>query len=72
MFSSTLTIASAPSRERRRLTAPMSTPSAVESRNVVSVRSTMMRTRPASIDSASTCLSSGAVNRSISPRTART
>ena len=43
MFSSMLTIASAPSRERRRLTAPISTPSAVESRNVVSVRSTTIR-----------------------------
>ena len=70
MPSSTLTIASAPSRVRSRLTAPISTPSAVESTNVVSVRSTTIRTCPPSIDSASACLSSGAVKRSISPATA--
>src|SRR5947209_7314293 len=63
---------SAPSRERRRLTAPMRTPRAVESRNVVSVRSTTMRLLPDSIASVSFSLSSGAVNRSISPRTATT
>src|SRR5438093_9551648 len=63
---------SAPSRERRRLTAPISTPSAVESRKVVSVRSTTIRDFPPSIASVSFCLSSGAVNRSISPRTATT
>src|SRR3954451_18705342 len=63
---------SAPSRERRRLTAPISTPRAVESRNEVSVRSTTIRDLPPSIASVSFCLSSGAVNRSISPRTATT
>src|SRR3954469_11476574 len=72
MFSSTLTIVSLPSRERNRLTAPIRTPSAVESRNVVSVRSTTMRLWPDSIASARADLSSGAVKRSISPRTATT
>jgi len=47
------------------LTAPISTPSAVESRNVVSVRSTTIRDFPPSIASVSFCLSSGAVKRSI-------
>src|SRR3954451_15442733 len=50
----------------------MSTPSAVESRKDVSVRSTTIRDLPPSIASVSFCLSSGAVNRSISPRTATT
>ena len=72
MFASVLTIVSTPSRERRRLTAPMRTPSAVESRNVVSVRSTTIRVRPDSSASPSAALSSGAVNRSISPPTATT
>src|SRR4051794_23877928 len=72
MLSSTLTIVRRPSRERRRLTAPIRTPSAVESRNVVSVRSTTIRVCPVSIASESADLSSGAVKRSISPRTATT
>src|SRR6478672_10065829 len=72
MFASVLTIVRTPSRERRRLTAPMRTPSAVESRNVVSVRSTTMRVRPDSSASPRAALSSGAVNRSISPPTATT
>ena len=46
---STLTIVRRPSRERRRLTVPMRTPSAVESRNVVSSRSTTIRGLPASM-----------------------
>src|SRR4051794_25810661 len=70
MFSSTLTIVRRPSRERSRLTAPIRTPSAVESRNVVSVRSTTIRVCPDSIASDRADLSSGAVKRSISPRTA--
>ena len=72
MFGSVLTIVSTPSRERSRLTAPMSTPSAVESRNVVLVRSTTIRVWPDSRASPSADLSSGAVNRSISPLTATT
>src|SRR4051812_23136067 len=72
MFWSTLTIVRRPSRERRRLTVPMSTPSAVESRNVVSPRSTTIRDLPPSMASPSAVFSSGAVNRSISPRTATT
>src|SRR5919198_3828638 len=72
MLASVLTIVRTPSRERRRLTAPMRTPSAVESRNVVSVRSTTIRVRPDSSASPRAALSSGAVNRSISPATATT
>jgi hypothetical protein len=52
--------------------APMSTPSAVESRKLVSVRSITRRVRPSSIASAMAAFSSGAVNRSISPVTAIT
>src|SRR5689334_20504290 len=72
MFASVLTIVSTPSRERRRFTAPMRTPSAVESRNVVSVRSTTIRIRPDSSASPRAAFSSGAVKRSISPATATT
>src|SRR5512133_1884020 len=72
MFASVLTIVSTPSRERRRFTAPMRTPRAVESRNVVSVRSTTIRVWPDSSASPRAALSSGAVNRSISPATATT
>src|SRR3954447_24993362 len=72
MFASVLTIVRTPSRERRRLTAPMRTPRAVESRNVVSVRSTTIRIRPDSSASPRAAFSSGAVNRSISPATATT
>src|SRR4051794_30532515 len=72
MFASVLTIVRTPSRERRRFTAPMRTPRAVESRNVVSVRSTTIRVRPDSSASPRAAFSSGAVNRSISPATATT
>src|SRR6185312_245218 len=72
MFASVLTIVRTPSRERRRFTAPMRTPRAVESRNVVSVRSTTIRIRPDSSASPRAAFSSGAVNRSISPATATT
>src|SRR6478735_7787738 len=72
MFASVLTIVSTPSRERRRLTAPIRTPSAVESRNVVAVRSTTIRVLPDSSASPRAAFSSGAVNRSISPATATT
>ena len=72
MFGSVLTIVSTPSRERSRLTAPMRTPSAVESRNDVFVRSTTIRVWPDSSASPSADLSSGAVKRSISPDTATT
>src|SRR3954453_1343058 len=72
MFASVLTIVRTPSRERRRFTAPMRTPSAVESRNVVSVRSTTIRIRPASSAPPRAAFSAGAVNRSISPATATT
>src|SRR5437762_3353166 len=50
----------------------MRTPRAVESRNVVSVRSTTIRIRPDSSASPRAAFSSGAVNRSISPATATT
>src|SRR6185295_3467769 len=72
MFASVLTIVRTPSRERSRFTAPMRTPRAVESRKVVSVRSTTIRVRPDSSASPRADLSSGAVNRSISPATATT
>src|SRR5919197_2359674 len=72
MFGSVLTIVRTPSRERRRFTAPIRTPSAVESRNDVFVRSTTMRVWPDSTASPSADFSSGAVNRSISPATATT
>ena len=72
MLESVLTTASAPPRERSRFTAPMSTPSAVESRKDTSERSIAMRRSPLSMASVMTCLSSGAVNRSISPRAAMT
>src|SRR5919197_6486781 len=72
MFGSVLTIVRTPSRERRRFTAPIRTPSAVESRNDVFVRSTTMRVWPDSTASPSADFSSGAVNRSISPATAIT
>ena len=72
MLRSVLTIVRTPSRVRRRLTAPISTPRAVESRNEVSVRSTTIRVRPPSTAAARADLSSGAVKRSISPATAMT
>ena len=52
--------ASVPSRTRRRLTAPISAPSAVESMKVAWVRSTMTWVCPASIAPQTMRLSSGA------------
>src|SRR4051812_37126925 len=67
MFRSLQTRESWPSFERRRLTPPTSTPSVVESMNVVSVKSTTTSLPPCPITSSNCCLNSGAVYRSTSP-----
>src|SRR5438477_3004920 len=61
MFRSLQTSESWPSLERRRFTAPTSTPRVVESMNVVPLKSTMTSLRRWPITSSSCCLNSGAV-----------
>src|SRR5437763_622293 len=67
MLRSLQTSDSWPSFVRRRLTPPTSTPSVVESMNVVFVKSTITCFPPWPITSSSCCLNSGAVYRSTSP-----
>src|SRR5438876_7617156 len=67
MFRSLQTSESRPSCERSRLTPPTSTPSVVESMNVVSEKSTTTSLAPSPITFSRCCLNSGAVYRSTSP-----
>ena len=65
-------IASSPPSGRRRLTAPISVPSVVESMNVAEDRSTSTRVEPPSMAALSAAFSVGAVERSASPLTLTT
>src|SRR2546423_5721545 len=72
MLRSLHTSESCPSFVRSRLTPPTSTPSVVESMNVVFEKSTITSFAPLEITSRSCCLNSGAVYRSTSPESAIT